>query len=89
MAIKLFGLDGLPRQTYFGDGSKIPDNTLSAIRAAFAREATQFPWQSGDILLLDNMQMAHGRRAFTGPRKVLAALLEPFPLMTAPPGRVP
>ncbi len=74
--IDIFGVDRLPRQTYYGDGQEIPLAELSAVRAAFRAESLVFPWCAGDVLLLDNMQFAHGRRPFTGTRKVLAALMD-------------
>jgi alpha-ketoglutarate-dependent taurine dioxygenase len=37
-----------------------------------------FPWQSGDVILLDNMLMAHGRTPFAGSRKVVAGMAQPM-----------
>jgi len=74
--IQTFGADRLPRNSFYGDGEPLQQQDLDAVRSAFQREAIQFPWQRGDVLLLDNMQVAHGRRPFRGPRKVLAALFE-------------
>jgi ribulose-5-phosphate 4-epimerase/fuculose-1-phosphate aldolase len=37
-----------------------------------------FPWESGDVLLLDNMRFAHSRKPFTGSRKVLVAMSDPI-----------
>jgi alpha-ketoglutarate-dependent taurine dioxygenase len=72
-----FGEDGLPRNTYFGDHSPITQDDLAAIRDAYDAEALMFPWQRGDVLLLDNMLMAHGRSAFTGDRKVIVGMAQP------------
>jgi alpha-ketoglutarate-dependent taurine dioxygenase len=74
--IKLFGADRLPRHSTYGDGEEIAPEDLEQIRAAFHRHEISFPWQTGDVLLLDNMQVAHGRRPFRGPRKIVAALLD-------------
>lgn len=74
----VFGKDRLPRQSLYGDGQQIPAEELSAVRAAFAKASISFPWQAGDVLLLDNMQFAHGRRPFQGTRKVVVALMDPF-----------
>lgn len=57
-----------------------------ALRDAYQRARTSFPWRPGDILLIDNMLTAHGRAAFTGPRQVLVAMAEPV-TSHARPGR--
>jgi hypothetical protein len=83
--IETFGEDRLPRNAFYGDGAPLEQQDLDAVRSVFQREARQFPWQRGDLLLLDNMQVAHGRRPFRGPRKVLASLLESYsPSLTGP-----
>lgn len=68
----------LPRHACYGDGAEIASEELQTIRAAFQRHEVRFPWQAGDILLIDNMQAAHGRRPYTGCRRMLAALLDPY-----------
>lgn len=70
------GEEGLPRNACFGDGSPIPDADLDAVRGAYDEAVVAFPWQEGDLLLLDNMLAAHGRRPFQGPRRVLVGMAE-------------
>jgi alpha-ketoglutarate-dependent taurine dioxygenase len=77
--IASYGIQGLPKNAYYGDGQEIAIEDLEEIRASFRRGAVSFDWQRGDVLLLDNMQAAHGRRTFKGRREVIAALLDPFP----------
>jgi alpha-ketoglutarate-dependent taurine dioxygenase len=77
--VNLFGRDRLPRNAYYGDGGEIALDDLDRVRRAFAGAAVDFAWQPGDVLLLDNMQVAHGRRPFRGPRRVLASLLDSYP----------
>jgi alpha-ketoglutarate-dependent taurine dioxygenase len=73
-----FKEEGLPRNAYYGDGSPIEDDALSEIRRAYDEESVAFPWQEGDILMLDNLRVAHGRRPFTGKRRVVVGMAEPM-----------
>lgn len=71
------GPGDLPSQTYHGDGTAIEPGVLDALRAAYEAETVRFEWEAGDLLLLDNMLMAHGRAPFTPPRRVVVAMAEP------------
>jgi alpha-ketoglutarate-dependent taurine dioxygenase len=75
--------EDLPNNTYYGDGSPIEPAVLEEIRDAYRKETISFVWQEGDILILDNMLSAHGRNPYTGPRKILVAMSEPFGLPAA------
>jgi alpha-ketoglutarate-dependent taurine dioxygenase len=66
--------DEPPRNAYFGDGSSIEDCDLENIRAAYAAETVAFPWQKGDVLVVDNMLVAHGRRPYRGARKIVVGM---------------
>src|SRR6185295_14100684 len=66
--LETIGEENLPNNTYYGDGSPIESSVLEEIRAAYAQEIVAFPWQEGDILMLDNMLVAHGRSPYSGPR---------------------
>lgn len=70
--------EDLPNNTYYGDGSQIELWVLDEIREAYRQETMSFPWQAGDVLMLDNMLTAHSRAPFVGPRKVLVGMSEPF-----------
>lgn len=70
--------DELPRNAFYGDGSRIEESALEAIREVYEREAATAPWQSGDVLLIDNMLVAHGRRRYRGRRRVLVGMSDAF-----------
>lgn len=78
MLLEEFGEENVPRNTYYGDGSPIGEDALRAIREAYDSSAIVFPWERGDILLLDNMLMAHARSPFTGQRKVVVGMADSF-----------
>ena len=71
------GEDELPRNTFYGDGSPIEEEVLDQIRAVYDRTTLAFPWQQGDLLLLDNMLFTHGRQPYVGERKVLVGMARP------------
>ncbi|WP_432721086.1 TauD/TfdA family dioxygenase [Jeongeupia wiesaeckerbachi] len=70
------GEEFLPRNVYYGDGSVIDDATLAHVRSVLDKHKVAFPWQSGDVLMLDNMLAAHARSPFKGKRKVVVAMAE-------------
>ena len=64
----------LPRNSYYGDGSAIEASILAEIREIYQQESIIFTWEEGDILLMDNILAAHGRKPFTGSRKVVVGM---------------
>jgi len=74
--LKEFGQFDLPSNTFFGDGSFIESEVIDEIREAYERETVMFPWQRGDLLVLDNMLVAHGRTPYEGPRQILVGMAQ-------------
>jgi alpha-ketoglutarate-dependent taurine dioxygenase len=72
-----FADEDLPANTYYGDGEAIEPEVLDHLREAYRRETVSFPWQQGDLLMLDNMLVAHGRAPYQGPREILVGMAEP------------
>jgi amino acid adenylation domain-containing protein len=77
--LSVFGKENLPRNVYYGDGTPIEDSVMEEIQAVYAQAAVSFPWQAGDILMLDNMLAAHSRNPFIGSRKIVVAMGEMIP----------
>ena len=70
--------DGLQRyyDTRYGDGAPIEDDVAAGLREAYVAEKIIFPWREGDVMLLDNMTVAHAREPYTGEREVVVAMTD-------------
>ncbi|MFD9942352.1 TauD/TfdA family dioxygenase [Nonomuraea sp. NPDC059023] len=64
----------LPLHALYGDGTPIPADDLDHVREVARAGEWAEPWREGDVLVIDNMLVLHGRHAFTGTRKVLVAM---------------
>lgn len=64
----------MPQYGCFGDGSPIPDEVLREVRAAADSLTVAFPWEQGDMMMIDNMLTMHGRSPFSGARRILVAM---------------
>lgn len=74
--LSMFSEKDLPRNVYYGDGTPIEDEVVAEISAIYDQLAVRFQWQAGDVILLDNMRIAHARDPFVGTRKILVAMAE-------------
>ncbi|MEH2178697.1 condensation domain-containing protein [Nostoc sp.] len=74
--LSLFTNNKLPRNVYYGDGTPIEDSDIAEINEVYQQSKTSFHWQKGDILMLDNMLVAHGRYPYLGQRKIVVAMGE-------------
>ncbi|MFJ9887216.1 TauD/TfdA family dioxygenase [Streptomyces sp. NPDC091287] len=74
--LEICGEDGLPRNAYYGDGTAITADEIATILGVYDETTLAEPWQTGDVLMIDNLLTSHGRRPFTGDRKVLVAMTQ-------------
>ncbi len=63
-----------PHHCTFADGSEISRQDIRHIRNALRSHAVTFPWQQGDLIVLDNLRVSHGRLPFKGKRRILVAM---------------
>lgn len=77
-ALLSMGKENLPNNTYYGDGAELEPEVLDELRAAYEAETVALPWQEGDIMMLDNMLVAHGREAYKPPRQIVVGMAEPW-----------
>lgn len=72
--IKELGEENIPRNASYGNGEPFENEVLDHIRNVYTQEKLKFKWQKGDIMILDNILMAHGRETYKGERKIAVAM---------------
>src|SRR6185369_1562221 len=70
--------EDLPYNTYYGDGLPIEADILDELREIYRQETVIFTWRQSQVLMLDNMLVAHGRQPFVGSRKIVVGMAQPF-----------
>ncbi len=78
--VDVYGDDGLPFNTRFGNGDPIGEDVVQLLNEVYEANTAREPWQAGDLMLVDNIRTAHSREAFEGPREVLVAMADPVRL---------
>ena len=75
--VDMYGADGLPFNTRFGGGDPIGEEVVELLNEVYEAHTVREPWQAGDLMLVDNIRMAHSREPFEGPREVLVGMADP------------
>jgi alpha-ketoglutarate-dependent taurine dioxygenase len=63
-----------PFHAAFGDGGKISHGQVDQVNAAIDQAMVKFRWERGDLLLVDNFLVTHGRMPYSGARRILVAI---------------
>jgi alpha-ketoglutarate-dependent taurine dioxygenase len=74
--VDVYGADGLPFNSRFGDGDLIGEDVVQLLNQVYEANTVREPWQAGDLMLVDNVRTAHSREPFEGPREVLVAMAD-------------
>ena len=61
--------DRSPMVVRMEDGTKVPSAVFDDLRETFERLTVDVTWHQGDVLLVDNTRLLHGRRAATDPKR--------------------
>jgi len=70
-----------PVSVAFADGTKFSNAIEKELYNVYRKNRALFAWKKGDVLVLDNLKMAHGRMNVIPPRKILTAfgdMVDPF-----------
>jgi alpha-ketoglutarate-dependent taurine dioxygenase len=65
-----------PFCSFYGDGSDIEKSFIDEIDNVYQNNMFKFTWEKGDLLLVDNMLVAHGRNSYSGKRQILVAMFQ-------------
>jgi alpha-ketoglutarate-dependent taurine dioxygenase len=68
------GEETLGNHVTYGDGGEINVPDLETIRTVNRSVEIVFPWQAGDVMVVDNILAMHGRKPYRGPRRVVVAM---------------
>ncbi|GAA1333610.1 TauD/TfdA family dioxygenase [Pseudonocardia xinjiangensis] len=74
--VDVYGADGLPFNTRFGNGDPIGQDVVELLTGIYEAHTLREPWQAGDLMLVDNIRSSHSRDAFEGPREVLVGMAD-------------
>ena len=77
---EVLGRDRLPFNTAYGGGDPVGRDVVDTILDRYEGLTVREPWQDGDLLLVDNLRMAHSREAYEGRREVVVAMGSPVEL---------
>jgi alpha-ketoglutarate-dependent taurine dioxygenase len=81
--VDMYGADGLPFNTRFGNGDPIGEDVVELLNQVYVDNTVREPWQVGDLMLVDNIRTAHSREAYEGPREIVVGMAEPVRLSDA------
>ncbi|MEU7650205.1 TauD/TfdA family dioxygenase [Streptomyces huasconensis] len=71
-----FGPEGLPFNTFYGDGEPLDRETVDLINEVYEKHTLREPWERGDLMVVDNIRMAHSREPYRGDREIVVGLGE-------------
>ena len=83
--VDMYGADGLPFNTRFGNGDPIGEDVVQLLNQVYEANTVREPWQAGDLMLVDNIRTAHSREAYEGSREILVGMAEPVRVSDASP----
>ena len=63
-----------PFDTRYGDGSPVEQEVLDYLRGLMWSNSVGFQWEAGDMLIMDNIAVAHARLDFEGDRRMWVSM---------------
>ncbi|HLU59303.1 MAG TPA: TauD/TfdA family dioxygenase [Pseudonocardia sp.] len=76
--VDAYGAENLPFTTCFGGGEPVGADIVELLNEVYDANTLREPWQAGDLMLVDNVRMAHSREPYEGDREVLVGMSAPL-----------
>ncbi len=73
---ELSGPENYDVHVTYGNGEEFTSEEIKIICNLFWKHMVANPWNKGDLLIIDNFSVSHGRLPFTGQRKILVGWSE-------------
>lgn len=70
------GHDRMPHAARWGDGAEVEPELAEELVALYRECAIRTRWNRNDVMIIDNLRLAHGRESFEGKRDVAVLMLE-------------
>lgn len=70
------GYDRMPYAARWGDGTEVSPDDAEEVVTLYRQCALRTQWRQGDVMVIDNLRMAHGRESFEGERDVTVMMLD-------------
>ena len=64
-----------PSGSFLGSGEPLSGDEVASFERYIEAHTRAWPWKNGDVMILDNLEMWHGRNPYEGSRDVQVALL--------------
>ncbi|MEU1799629.1 TauD/TfdA family dioxygenase [Streptomyces sp. NPDC019937] len=76
LLLEEYGPWGIPTNTFHADGSEIEQDVMDELHAAYRGHELDVHARNGDVLIVDNLSVAHGRAPFVPPRELFVSMAD-------------
>ncbi|MFF9642522.1 TauD/TfdA family dioxygenase [Kitasatospora aureofaciens] len=76
LLLEEYGPRGIPTNTFHADGTEIAPDVVEALHAGYRDHQVDVTCRTGDVLIVDNLSVAHGRAPFVPPRELFVSMAD-------------
>ncbi|MFI2612131.1 TauD/TfdA family dioxygenase [Kitasatospora sp. NPDC018619] len=76
LLLEEYGPRSIPTNTFHADGTEITPEVIEALHAGYRDHQLDVTCRTGDVLIVDNLSVAHGRAPFVPPRELFVSMAD-------------